>query len=100
MHFSGFSPINYGYLAYPEQSYFWLRLSGVVCMIFEFLRVFYRLLVMKNTVLILGHSFIVRLRRFVHSAEHAKVNLNLSVRVLFRGYTGCTIDRIAVRGLR
>ena len=71
-------------------------------MIFEFLRVFFRLLVMKNTVLILGHSCIVRLRRFVHSAEHAKVNLNLnfSVRVIFRGYTGCTIDRIAVRGLR
>ena len=39
---------------------------------------------MKNTVLILGHSFIVRLRRFVHSAEHAKVNfdLNLSERVI------------------
>ena len=38
---------------------------------------------MKNTVLILGHSFIVRLRRFVHSAEHAKVHLlNQSERVI------------------
>ena len=57
---------------------------------------------MKNTVLILGHSFIVRLRRFVHSAQHAKVNLdlNLSERVIYRGYSGCTIDRIALRGLR
>ena len=46
-------------------------------------------LVMKNSVLILGHSFIVRLRRFVHSAEHSKVNLNLNLseRVIYRGYT-------------
>ena len=28
------------------------------------------------------------------------LNLNLSERVIYRGYTGCTIDRIAVRGLR
>ena len=29
-----------------------------------------------------------------------ELNLNLSERVIYRGYTGCTIDRIAVRGLR
>ena len=57
---------------------------------------------MKNTDLILGHSFIVRLHRFVHSGEHALVNLNsnLSKVVIYRGYLGCTIDRIAVMGLR
>ena len=38
----------------------------------------------------------------MHSAEHSTVNLNLNVseRVIYRGYSGCTIDRIAVRGLR
>ena len=38
-----------------------------------------QLFVMKNTVLILGHSFIVRLSTFVRSAEHAKINLNLNL---------------------
>ena len=57
---------------------------------------------MKNSVLILGQSFIVRLRKFVHGADHSKVDLklNLSERVIYRGYSGCTIVRIAVRGLR
>ena len=57
---------------------------------------------MKNSVLILGQSFIVRLRKFVHGADHSKVdlNLNLSKRVIYRGYSGWTIVRIAVRGLR
>ena len=57
---------------------------------------------MKNTLLILGHSFIVRLRMFVQNAQHAKVNLNLNLseRVIYRGNSGRTIDRIAVRGLR
>ena len=47
---------------------------------------------MKNSVLILGQSFIhvVRLRKFVHGADHSKVdlNLNLSERVIYRGYSG------------
>ena len=40
---------------------------------------------MKNSVLILGQSFIVRLRKFVHGADHSNVdlNLNLSERVIF-----------------
>ena len=59
---------------------------------------------MKNSVLILDleQSFIVRLRKFVHGADHSKVDLklNLTERVIYRGYSGCTIVRIAVRGLR
>jgi lysophospholipase L1-like esterase len=57
---------------------------------------------MPKVVLILGHSFIARLRRFVSHSDHEKVNtsLNLSEQIIYRGYSGCTITKLTERGVR
>ncbi|XP_062613008.1 uncharacterized protein LOC134274792 [Saccostrea cucullata] len=54
-----------------------------------------------DSVLILGHSFIVRLQRFMNRSEHLQANLGLNLRekAYYGGYSGCTIDRISLRGL-
>lgn len=56
---------------------------------------------MQNTILFLGHSFIVRLHRFLNHSVNFRTNLGLNrEHVVYRGYSGCTIDRLSQRGIR
>lgn len=48
-----------------------------------------------------GHSFILRLHRFLNHSLNFRTELGLNRdHVVYRDYSGCTIERLSLRGIR